>query len=545
MAHLESCPKCKATFIKALKKEFGEVIEQWHSGWPCKIEDVIANPKINGLTAKSLKEIYKGLQDHRGHKMFVRTSKLPPSDYYVKSLNCLVEFDESQHFTAPRGHTLALYPKRLKLGFDRKKWVNKCNTLNRHDNDPAFRDEQRAWYDTLRDLLPGQFGMNPTIRIFAKDLVWCNESVESIRRMLKIKYFNNLLSNRSGGSMKTYYKKTIISNHPEYKQQKRFLLADSKKTGLYQDTNLRATAVEVMINPDGTLAVYRINRNFERNECNMSLRAIGQDLLGLKDPSVSQMLKFLVTPDMEVERIFNCIRYKYLDSLRHGKKIPGYYITSKCNELFKALSRLPFRGIKRFNLSKKYKQIKAKHGFPSNVYIDIDKEKAELEFIIQYIRNICFSNGVANNKKVKFYKELIAIKPGAHEIFMDVYNNFNHWEDYSSKPGSDPRNNVLRMLHNICRKNISIDISKVNNEIKIPSYLTYAPCNVTEGPFVFRKNLSTKYYKDLKVIKKKKDTKGFNSKFYYLDYYGEKDNLSSVKKLDDFLKSAAKFQKFL
>jgi hypothetical protein len=184
MAHLESCPKCKAAFIKALKKEFGEVIEQWHSGWPCKIEDVIAQPKLNGSIAKSLKEIFGTLQNTRGHKMFVRTSKLPPSDYYIKSLNCLVEFDESQHFTAPRGHTLALYPKSAKLGFDRKKWINKCNTLKRHDNDPAFRDEQRAWYDTLRDLLPNVFGMNPTVRIFAKDMVWCKESSDNILKKI-------------------------------------------------------------------------------------------------------------------------------------------------------------------------------------------------------------------------------------------------------------------------------------------------------------------------------------------------------------------------
>lgn len=187
MTHRESCPKCKAAFIKALKKEFGNIIEQWHSGWPCKIEDVIAQPKINGSIAKSLEEIFRTLQKHRGHKIFIRTSKLPPSDYFIKSRNCLVEFDESQHFTAPRGYTLTLYPKREKLGFDRKKWINRCNTLNRHDNDPAFRDEQRAWYDTLRDLLPGVFEMNPTVRVCAKDIVWCKESQRKIINIIKIK----------------------------------------------------------------------------------------------------------------------------------------------------------------------------------------------------------------------------------------------------------------------------------------------------------------------------------------------------------------------
>ena len=46
MSHNENCKKCKAKFLEALKQEFGEVTDQWKSGWPCRLEDVIVLPEI-------------------------------------------------------------------------------------------------------------------------------------------------------------------------------------------------------------------------------------------------------------------------------------------------------------------------------------------------------------------------------------------------------------------------------------------------------------------------------------------------------------------
>lgn len=185
MAHAENCPKCKTTFGKALKKEFGAVTKEWNSGWPCRLEDVIALGEIKKPAKQILAKIYRALQNHRGHKSFVRRSNLQSCDFYIKSLNCIIEFDESQHFTAPRGLTLELYPRKANLGFDKSDWLSRCQSLNRRDNDPAFRDEQRAWYDTLRDLLPAYMGMGPTIRVFSKQMIWCEESTKNIRQMLK------------------------------------------------------------------------------------------------------------------------------------------------------------------------------------------------------------------------------------------------------------------------------------------------------------------------------------------------------------------------
>jgi len=94
-------------------------------------------------------------------------------DYFVPEPGFIVEFDESQHFTAARKTALQHYPAELEIGFDRAGWIHLCERLNRHDPAPPYRDEQRAWYDTLRDFLPNIFNLQPTVRLYASDRRWC------------------------------------------------------------------------------------------------------------------------------------------------------------------------------------------------------------------------------------------------------------------------------------------------------------------------------------------------------------------------------------
>ena len=42
-----------------------------------------------------------------------------------------------------------------------------------------IRDEQRAWYDTLRDLVPSIKGLRPTVRLYARDRAWCSLDPDS------------------------------------------------------------------------------------------------------------------------------------------------------------------------------------------------------------------------------------------------------------------------------------------------------------------------------------------------------------------------------
>jgi len=167
--HNEKCPKCKETIKRLLEKIFGKVEQNYKFEIGTYPDDFKNTPIYDNL-----KLIYETLQAYRGFKEFVRAKSLPNCDFFVLNPGFIVEFDESQHFTEPRRITLENYPKELILGFDKEKWIALCKEIKAKDNDPPYRDEQRAWYDTLRDFLPSIIDLKPTIRLYAGDLIWCS-----------------------------------------------------------------------------------------------------------------------------------------------------------------------------------------------------------------------------------------------------------------------------------------------------------------------------------------------------------------------------------
>ncbi len=187
-AHDERCPRCKETIKAMLAKIYGKVEQNYKFEIGTHPEDF-----KNTLYYDKLKEIYAALQNYRRFKEFVKTKTLPNCDLFVLKPGFIVEFDESQHFTTPRKITLEKYPSGLELGFSREKWMELCEEINVRDNDPPYRDEQRAWYDTLRDFLPAIEVMKPTVRLFDRDFVWCDlnpddpNDVEKFRRMVGVR----------------------------------------------------------------------------------------------------------------------------------------------------------------------------------------------------------------------------------------------------------------------------------------------------------------------------------------------------------------------
>lgn len=168
-AHDERCPRCKETITAMLEKTYGKVETNYKFEIGTYPENIRNLPYYDNLN-----EIYEALQNHRGFKDFVKTKTLPNCDFFVPNPRFIVEFDESQHFTLLRKTALEHYPEKLELGFERKRWVALCERINAKDNDPLYRDEQRAWYDTLRDFLPAIKGLRPTVRLFARDFEWCS-----------------------------------------------------------------------------------------------------------------------------------------------------------------------------------------------------------------------------------------------------------------------------------------------------------------------------------------------------------------------------------
>jgi len=186
--HYERCSRCKETILKLLERIYGKAERNYKFEIGTRPEDFKDTRYYD-----KLKEIYGILQNHRGFKEFVKTSTLRKCDFFVTAPGFIVEFDESQHFTLPRKIALDHYPEELELGFDRKRWMRECER-NHHDNHPPYRDEQRAWYDTLRDFLPSIKGLKLTIRLFARDFVWCSldpnspSDVKRFERLLKGKF---------------------------------------------------------------------------------------------------------------------------------------------------------------------------------------------------------------------------------------------------------------------------------------------------------------------------------------------------------------------
>ena len=182
--HDERCPKCKETIRKLLERIYGKVEQNYKFEVGTLLEDFLSTSCYG-----KLKEIYDALQNHRGFREFVKAKTLPNCDFFVPNQSFIVEFNESQHYTLPRKITLEMYPNELELGFNSEKWIALCEKINARDNDPPYREEQRAWYDTLRDFLPAIKGLKPTIRLFAGDFAWCSLNPDNTSDIEKFSKF--------------------------------------------------------------------------------------------------------------------------------------------------------------------------------------------------------------------------------------------------------------------------------------------------------------------------------------------------------------------
>ncbi len=62
--------------------------------------------------------------------------------------------------------SLRAYPTDILLGFDKKRWIQLADEIRAGDNSPVYRDEQRAFYDSIRDIMAAKIGLRPVVRIF-------------------------------------------------------------------------------------------------------------------------------------------------------------------------------------------------------------------------------------------------------------------------------------------------------------------------------------------------------------------------------------------
>lgn len=332
------------------------------------------------------------------------------------------------------------------------------------------------------------------------------------------------------------YKTTVVKSNPDY-VDKLLLLSNKNRDGLYKTTN--DEIVQLKIDSKGLLQCNFIKSGIVNNKA-YSLRKIGIDFLEKKDPSVESILKYLIAPEMEIERIFNSIRFKYLQSILFSDiKNPSEKISTDFNKAFQS-----FAGIKIYQGNTQNRvdndSFWKSAGFTKEAKdgISFEKDFKDLNFIIGYLRKL----DVKNYNQI--YSELIAIKPGFHEIY--IHNNYF---DSNEPLRKEPENNdsdrdiVFKLLRGFgVLDEISLDKLKPN-EINRMKYFSYAPCNVTEGPFVFRKNISVSYFDEIQKINQKKELKKLEDNFHILDYYQNKS--MTRKEFEKLLEEAKQFKKYM
>lgn len=170
--HDSRCNKCKSTIYEIFYLIFGEVVHKYKPHGVFNHIERYEATKIH----KRLNRIYTALIEYRDNNDFVKAKTLQRCDLYIPSKKYVIEIDEVQHFSYPRYIALKNYPRSMPVGFNMKRYQNICKETHSTDNDPNYRDEQRAWYDTLRDFLPLIIPeeVKLTIRIPLGFYEWCS-----------------------------------------------------------------------------------------------------------------------------------------------------------------------------------------------------------------------------------------------------------------------------------------------------------------------------------------------------------------------------------
>ena len=201
--HSERCRECKVRVRELLERIYGTCLVNHRFRWGT------SHAAYRGTHIEpTLRKVAAALEAHRGFSVgdFVKADFLAACDFWVPDPGFIVEFDESQHFTAPRKLALSAYAAEHPLGFSAERWIALCEHHDVRDNDPPYRDEQRAWYDTLRDLVPSLEGRQPTVRLYARDRAWCSLDPEDSDHL---RTFSDLL--RGGNRTSTRTKTTARS----------------------------------------------------------------------------------------------------------------------------------------------------------------------------------------------------------------------------------------------------------------------------------------------------------------------------------------------
>jgi hypothetical protein len=324
------------------------------------------------------------------------------------------------------------------------------------------------------------------------------------------------------------FKRSTYDIPPEYLNRK-LLISNATKDGLF--VSKQGFWIQIEFDRKGVLVAFEVKPGSRPRLLKIKLEEIGQKYLYLNNPSSDEVFNYLVLPEMEIERIFNNLRYKYLSAISISKLTPpNRFLRAEFNKAYQALAgHKVYQGNTKNRVTNDHFWRDAGFSHESKEQIDWEKDRNDLQHILG------LSKAIYAKSLPQFYAELIAIKPGFHELWL-------HPDYFESVPdGNKPREHVFRILRGYGTLS-ELALDKLPHEINKSDYFSYASCQVTEGPFVFRKRINVSYLDEIRKIRSKEQLERLYEKFNILDYYNK--NLSSLDKLKRLLKNAEFFRSF-
>lgn len=174
----------KQALCNELKKQFKYVAQE------LRLFTSPKNPKNDKLYSSIFNVLYESAFKRNEH--FIQYEHVGAIDFYVESEKLIIEYDEGQHFSPQRQMTLENYPKDIQLGFDKNEWIAYCKMIKdtygkkyKIFNRRPCRVEQRAYYDSVKDIEAAKHGYK-LIRIkHDDDFDWVNSSQDEIDKEFK------------------------------------------------------------------------------------------------------------------------------------------------------------------------------------------------------------------------------------------------------------------------------------------------------------------------------------------------------------------------
>jgi hypothetical protein len=235
-------------------------------------------------------------------------------------------------------------------------------------------------------------------------------------------------------------------------------------------------------------------------------------------------------PVSAIEAVFNRLRLKYLQAIALSPALrdrPSKAVSASFNPAFHSLAGLEVH--RKADPKPENDWFWRSCGFDPRAKHELDWER-ERNDLASAVQDLVLYHGAEASTT---YAEIIALQPGFHEAWL--HEQFPN--DIHEGPES-PRGRVFAILRGGAADLAELEGRYPRNLADPESFMWYAPCAVTEGPFVRRKGPRASYFEELRrvgVLPHQADRRAILEKsFFVLDPWQrlqDEDNAPALERL--------------